>query len=425
MFLLSSPILALAQEREFKKAEYNQWSIEINTGINKGVKPYSAGYYSSNPNKYFDFSEVKHFDLGSRYMFSNVFGLKGDVAFDQIQNQSGSGSLPFDTRQYRIGLQGVVNLSRVLKFEAFTNRVGLLTHAGIEMAYRTPKTGPNSGKTEKDGGIMIGVTPQFRLGNRVSLTGDFTVISNVRQHFTWDGQNSATDNNLSGLLYNASLGLTFYLGKKEVHADWWYEPEKMDFTDVSARKRIDGIETLMNDSDKDGVPDYLDNENNTPNGVAVDTKGRFVDVNKNGVPDEMERKTSINSLNLDSNNSNSFNLLKELVERRYVNLFFDVNSDIPNTGSTNNVYILIQYLQDVPDTKIILKGYSDRTGNEASNLDLSRRRAKNVYDIILASGIDPNRVSIQAFGNDETYDAKIKTGLDLARRVSIQVVKNH
>ena len=49
------------------------------------------------------------------------------------------------------------------------------------------------------------------------------------------------------------------------------------------------METQMNDSDKDGVPDYLDQENNSVAGVAVDTKGRMVDKNNNGVPDELER----------------------------------------------------------------------------------------------------------------------------------------
>ncbi len=45
----------------------------------------------------------------------------------------------------------------------------------------------------------------------------------------------------------------------------------------------------MNDVDKDGVPDYLDSENNSIAGVAVDSKGVMVDINKNKVPDELEK----------------------------------------------------------------------------------------------------------------------------------------
>jgi OOP family OmpA-OmpF porin len=46
------------------------------------------------------------------------------------------------------------------------------------------------------------------------------------------------------------------------------------------------IENKMLDSDKDGVADYLDEEQNTPAGAMVDTKGRSIDKNNNNVPDE-------------------------------------------------------------------------------------------------------------------------------------------
>ena len=68
-----------------------------------------------------------------------------------------------------------------------------------------------------------------------------------------------------------------------------YKQLEFDFTDETKYNRINDLETLMNDTDKDGVPDYLDVENNSITGVAVDTKGRMIDVNKNGVPDELEK----------------------------------------------------------------------------------------------------------------------------------------
>ena len=47
---------------------------------------------------------------------------------------------------------------------------------------------------------------------------------------------------------------------------------------------------MLQDTDRDGVVDYLDAEPNTTGGVAVDTKGRAIDVNKNGVPDIRAKK---------------------------------------------------------------------------------------------------------------------------------------
>ena len=261
--LITSANVAVAQDESVNKEDelketglFNRWSVEFNAGQNKAVRPYTPGYYSSDPSNYFNFSGVDHFDLGVRYMFSNLFGLKLDGAFDKIESQSGSGSLPFETRQYRVGLQGVANLGRIMRFETFTSRLNLLAHAGVQVSRLEPQTGINEGESEDNGGVMIGLTPQVRLTNWLVLTGDFTVISNVRQHFNWDGNYSAESNNLSGMMYNTSLGLTVYLGKKEKHADW-YIPNA-NKPDEKTQKRLDNLEKSIQDTDRDGVIDAFD-----------------------------------------------------------------------------------------------------------------------------------------------------------------------
>ncbi|WP_296147445.1 OmpA family protein [uncultured Flavobacterium sp.] len=408
---------AVAQEENLsEKGLFNRWSIEANVGQNKAVRPYSDGYYSSDPSNYFNFSGVDHYDLGVRYMFSNLFGLKIDGAYDLIESQSGSGSLPFETKQYRLGLQGVANLGRIMRFETFTSRFNILGHAGIQVSRLEPQTGLNEGVSEDNGGIMLGLTPQLRITDWLVLTGDFTVISNVRQHLNWDGNYSAEDNNLSGMMYNTSLGLTVYLGKKEKHADW-YIPNA-NKPDEETQKRLDNLEKSIQDTDRDGVIDAFDLQNNTPNGVAVDSKGRFIDVNKNGIPDELEPskdgKDGTTSAIVSKEDA-----IKLLIEKGYVNVFYDVNQDQPNSGSTNNVYYIIKFLRNYPDAKITLKGFADVRGNEKSNKDLSQRRAEKLYDIVRASGIDASRIKISGEGVDKDYPTDTKIGLDLARRVSI------
>lgn len=398
-----------------EKGLFNRWSVELNAGQNKAVRPYTEGYYSSDPTNYFNFSGVDHYDLGVRYMFTNLFGLKLDGAYDIIENQSGSGSLPFETKQYRLGLQGVANLGRIMRFETFTSRINLLAHAGVQVSRLEPQTGLNKGVSEDNGGVMIGLTPQLRLTDWLVLTGDFTVISNVRQHFNWDGNYSAEDDNLSGLMYNTSLGLTIYLGKKEKHADW-YVPSVAQ-KDDNTEKRLDNLEKSIQDTDRDGVIDAFDLDNTTPNGVAVDSRGRAIDVNKNGIPDELEPRDGKDGVT--SNIVSKQDAIKLLIEKGYVNVFYDVNKDQPNSGSTNNVYYIIQFLRNYPDAKVTLKGYADVRGNETSNKDLSQRRSEKLYDIIRASGIDAGRINISGEGVDTSYPTNTSIGLDLARRVSI------
>lgn len=423
-----------AQENELP---YKSWSIEVAAGQNKAVRPFSENYYSANGEKYFNFSGVNHFDVGIRKMFSERFGLKFDVGYDRFTDLNNSGSLSFDSKSYRIGLQGVINLSRVLNFETFTKRFGLLAHGGLQVSQFYVTNSESSREIDEDnGGFMIGITPQIKLGNSFSITGDFTAISNVRQHLNWDGNYSDKSNNLTGLFYHASIGLTYYMGKKDIHADWYVadaaaaEPK----TDEEARKRLDAIETLMNDTDKDGVPDYLDSENNTPAGLSVDTRGKFIDSNRNGVPDELERKANNTNQNFENNDSiynrtNTTNnqyaasVLQSLVENGNVNIFYDVNMVTPNSGSSNSVQQLYQYLIQFPTSKIKLVGFADVRGSEGKNQNLSQRRAQKLKDFFVSSGISSDRITIGGQGVDKTFPAETKTGLDLARRVSVELIK--
>ena len=398
LFLLVSVTsfgISLAQEVPF-----NSWSVEANFGQNKAVKPFADNYYSSDPTKYFNFSDVNHFDVGVRYMFSTKFGLKLDFASDEVKNQKGNLSLDFKTQQYRLGLQGVANLGRIMAFETFTNRFGLLGHAGIQVSQLTSKMGVTKDVSEDNGGVIVGFTPQVRITNWLVATADFSVLSNLRQHLNWDGSYADSDNNLSGTMYNTSIGLTAYLGKNEKHADWYLVDDLIKSKDDELREKLLNIEKMLEDTDRDGVPDYLDAENNTPTGLAVDTKGRYVVTPQSNGNDQLVNGD--NTANINSPFSKD-NASKSLIEKGYVNVFFDVDNDTPNAGSSSNIYYMVQFLSQNPNAKAKLVGYADPRGDNSENLDLSKRRAKSVYDILVKSGINTSRISIEGHGVDTTY----------------------
>ena len=417
----SIAMFTYAQVEKKEKDLYNNWSIELSAGQNRPLSNFAPGYFTSKPNSYFYFNGIEHYDFGVRYMFSPLFGLKADLAYDEIKNQSGSGSLEFNLKQYRLGIQGVMNFSRLLKFETFTKRIGLLAHGGVQFSKLKPQIGINQGLSEDNGGLILGLTPQYRLTNWLVINGDFTYINNLRQHFNWDGSYSEDANNLTGSIYNTSLGLTFYIGdKNKVHADWYISLASK--VDDDARKRIAEIEKSMLDTDKDGVPDYLDLQNNTPTGIVVDTKGRFIDLNKNGIPDELEHEEPIKADVIVNNNNDSFSSSFENGKLN-INIFFDVNEDMPNKGSENNIHLLAQYLKNNPESKIKLTGFADVRGGELNNLDLSKRRAIKIKNFLVSTGVSDSRMTVSAEGVDTTYPSSSKTGLDLARRVSVILIK--
>src|SRR6476620_1679959 len=284
-----------AKDAQADRLEYNRWTIELVAGQAKGTKPFTSGYYSSNPDTFFGSFKFNSFGLGARYMFSPKFGLKGDLSYDLFENNKKTQSKDFKLEQFRLGIQGVVNAARLFNIQEPLGRLSILIHAGIVLAQATPKpdvplkdSNANYNKHEFNGGVIFGISPEFRIAKKISIIGDFSTIANFRQHFAWDGHLSDDANNLSGQMIEMSLGLTYSLGKDDIHGDWAILDENRLEELEALDKRIGDLETMMNDADKDGVPDYLDVENNSIAGVAVDTKGRMVDVNKNGVPDELE-----------------------------------------------------------------------------------------------------------------------------------------
>lgn len=401
---------------------YNRWTIEGGAGMSKGIKPYATGYYASNPNKHFAFA-FNHFHLAGRYMMSPKFGVRLGFSYDNLQDSDGSESLPFEMRVLTLRAEGVVNMVRLLNFEEQAGRFGLLTHAGLQASQMVPQMGVNDGRDEFNGGVVFGITPQLRIFNNVGIYADFSMLSNVRQHFNWDGSYSARSNNLAGSLYTVSLGLSVSFGRQELHGDWAIIPDERTEQIRALDERIGEIESMMSDSDKDGVPDYLDVENNSIAGVAVDSKGRMVDLNKNGVADELEKYMDSRIETAVTNNtaSNNAEVVKRLINEGYVSVFFDFNSTKPTQASTQNISFVLTYLKNNPDATVDIKGYADEIGSTEYNDSLSGRRADTVKDILVKAGINPSRLNIVPNGEDSSVDKNSSQARSLVRRATFTI----
>jgi len=382
---------------------FNKWSIEVSGGANKPFRTFTPGYRTDRVN----FFTV---DLGTRYMFNNKFGLKLDFGYSQFKNNDDSPE--FKSSYLRGDIQGVINLGRVLNFEDWTSTIGLLAHGGGGVYMLKSDDGFDG---EDWGANLIGgLTAQLKLSDRVVLTADVTGIANGFQNWNFDGM-SKSGRTVDGVVLNGTLGLTFYLGGHEKHADWVTDVKSDEL--AALEERIGSVETMMNDTDKDGVPDYLDAEPNSTAGVAVDTKGRAVDLNNNGVPDELESYIDAKNKEIIKNNSNGTDL-EGLINGGYVNVYFDFNKETPNAQSVSGINFLAKYLKENPSAKADVIGYADEIGNSDYNKQLSQRRAENVKKILVDSGIDASRLTIIGNGEDASVNKDSKQARQVVRRVT-------
>lgn len=410
--LLFTAYFLSAQEQQEKNDDFNQWSVEVAGGFNKPTNPFANEYRTN----ILSFGQAS---IGARYMFNNRFGLKLDFGYNSISE--GKNSLPFKSDYLRGSLQGVANVGSILKFDTWTNTIGLLLHAGGGYSQLHANEPINRANRDGMANFIVGITPQFKLGNRVALTTDVSMIGHDNQEWTWDGTEGRKKRGFDGAIFNVSAGLTFYLGKNEKHADWAPQENTMKENIEEIDERLSKVETDLIDTDQDGVPDYLDRELNTMSGVAVDTKGIAVDKNKNGIPDEIESSLDQRYAKKDEIMKGADNNIQELLDKGYVNVYFRFNSDKPETYSLIAINYLTKYMNDNPSSKAELIGYADELGNPEYNQKLSEKRAKRVYEILIASGVSESRLSYTGGGEDTSVDKSSAPARQLVRRVTFKL----
>ena len=415
------------------RKDYNKWTVEFAAGQSKGVRPFTEGYYTSNTSSNFIRAlKMNTFSLGVRYMFNGKFGLKADLSSDMFSNSKKTNSKDFEFEQYRFSLQGVVNASRLLDIQRELGRLNILLHAGIQAAVATPKYKPDENQqgyiynlTEGNVGLIFGISPEFRISNKFSIIADFSTVNNFKQNFAWDGYLSEGSNNTTGQMIVGTLGVTYSFGKDNMHGDWGIIDDNKLKEIEELDKRIGDLESMMNDSDKDGVPDYLDVENNSIAGVTVDTKGRMVDVNNNGVPDELESYMANNFVDkanvgtvIESANAD---MIKKMINDGYVVIYFDTGKSRPTLESTEGIGFMLTYLRNNAGASAEIVGHADEIGSNELNDKLANDRANTVKQIFLDSGIDGSRLNIISEGEDTSVVKDSSDARRLVRRVTFKI----
>lgn len=436
LFVLSicafSTLQVVAQDDEFNKEAtedlYNRWTIEAGLGQSKGIRPYTEGFYSSNANTVLGTVDLNSYQLGVRYMMTPKFGVRLRGTYEMFENNRDTDSEVFKVNQVRIDAEAIINLARTLNAEEAFGRFGLLLHGGLSYSRISPDNdsgyhpigGPsNYGFSENNLGLVIGVTPQFRITDRLAVFFDVSSVFNFRQHMAWDGHYSRPNNNLQGHMINSSIGLSFGFGQgQELHGDWGVIENRYLEEIEALDRRIGELETMLNDADKDGIPDYLDVENNSIPGVEVDNKGRMIDLNQNGVPDQLERyvNESVKERVSSGIKESGTEMVKQMINDGYIAVFYDFDKVEPNDASTENLAFILNYMRNNPSAQVQITGYADEIGNTEYNNKLSERRALAVKDLLQKAGISESRITISPKGVDSSVDKDSKLARRLVRK---------
>ncbi|MNH07587.1 Outer membrane porin F precursor [compost metagenome] len=103
-------------------------------------------------------------------------------------------------------------------------------------------------------------------------------------------------------------------------------------------------------------------------------------------------------------------------------VLFDFDKATLKSSAYPNITKLAQFLQENPDRKVIVEGYTDSKGSANYNQTLSERRAASVRAALVRAGVDPARIVAQGYGKEyPVAENSSNSGRAQNRRVEVTI----
>ena len=210
-------------------------------------------------------------------------------------------------------------------------------------------------------------------------------------------------------------------------------------------KKMD-VKDLKADDDNDGVSNHFDEENDTPEGAPVDSRGRALDSDKDGLKDHEDPEPFSSPLLPIENGENvrektmTPEEIETLIDNKlsefkggaggswYLpNVNFDFNSSRIKTDHYDKMQYVAEVMQAYPRLKVEVIGHADSRGSETANDKLSQQRAENAVKFLVEEhGISEDRFIMKYEGEKRKLvkDANNERGHQMNRRVEFKPVKS-
>ncbi len=283
--------------------------------------------------------------------------------------------------------------------------------------------------------IPFGLGMDFRLGDLCDLSVEY----GVRYAFddNLDGLNRPTQGNRSNDIYSMlQVGLNFKLGKKTDKHVEWMNPVATLYDQMDTIQ--DKMDRMSQDTDKDGVSDFFDQDSKTPAGANVYGNGKAEDSDGDGVPNISDKDpyspkgatVDAEGVPTDSDNDGvadakdispntdtalmvnfqgvpimTKSLARELANGGGVGglgylpaVMFDFNSSKLKPVNILEIQNIANALSANKGLKLTIIGNADERGSNKFNDKLALKRADAVKQALVEQGIDAARLTTKSNG---------------------------
>ncbi len=369
---------------------------------------------------------------------------------------------------FNIGNINFISPSRPLQLYTFGGYALLMPEA-ISFSEWFP---PKKAYTTKVNAALLGAGFKMKVSNSFDVFGEAGLrITQNDSIDVWSPSGSVLNRSYDWYLF-PTVGFSYHVGKKASTPIEWHNPVKYMYDELASMKKT--VDAMKIDNDNDGVSDFFDREPNTPDSVNVYGSGKAVDTDRDGIPDhqdtepysdpgavvdasgrskdsdgdgvpdhrDMEPNTDTSML---ANHQGIAIVSKAMAKQMQTvpenkaekmfqqvgkigylpAIFFETDEfEVPSRYYAD-LYGVAHAMRNFPEAKLYIIGGADMRKDEAYNLELARKRAQAVADILSKKfGIDKSRLIVQTIGKkDPLVDGKRKDALAANRRVTFKVVE--
>ena len=436
LILISVTLLSVnihAQSNYFSKIKPAK---KLSVGLNFGL----TNSFTDAPQE----NSGNSFGLGVKYSVSHTVGIRASFNSGSLAgkrtDEVGYADFSFENSFSTIDLSAVFTLGNVSFLRSARNlqyfaTIGLGSMSNDATGkYNDPSL--NQSYDESVVFVPIG------FGLKYNLNENFDIGLNTQFNFTSNDDIDAFNYNLSAnkasdYFNQTGITLSYKFGtdkSQTSHLDW-INPVETIYNDIDSINK--SLKTLMADSDGDGVGDYFDKDNETPDGVKTYGDGTAVDTDGDGVPDSKDKEvfsmvTDVdadgvakdddgdgipNTIDAEPNSPagamvDSKGKAFEIKEYSAYDcdnvtlptIMFDNGSSKISSSSFDALYTLAEKIRMCPSLNVTATGYTRSKSGER----LAWKRANSIIDHLEANyGIERGRVSVDyTADNDVDYASK-------------------
>ena len=104
------------------------------------------------------------------------------------------------------------------------------------------------------------------------------------------------------------------------------------------------------------------------------------------------------------------------------NVQFETDKDILVPGSLPDIQKLAEFLNKKEYIKAVIMGHTDNVGDSIRNVDLSKRRARAVKEMLVRLGVESSRIQTEGFGPSKPRASNsTQEGRLMNRRVEVKL----